>query len=74
MAFSLSLKSHEQNRAGFILFHGIFMGFLFVKVFFIGHEALNFNGFFHAFFMRFSWHVPHEKPMKIPHQNLLKNL
>ena len=33
MAFSLSLKSHEKNMVGFILFHGIFMGFLFARVF-----------------------------------------
>jgi len=33
MAFSLSLKSHEKNMVGFILFYGIFKGFLFVTVF-----------------------------------------
>ena len=38
------------------------MGFCF----FMGHEALNFKGFFHAFFMRFSWHFPHEKQWKFP--------
>ena len=34
----------KKNMVGFILFHGIFMGFLFVRVFFISHESLNVKG------------------------------
>ena len=70
MAFSLASKSHEKNMVDFILFHGIFMGFLCVRAFFMGHEALNIKGIFmlfswdfHAIFMVFF----REKSMKIPH-------
>ena len=52
---------------GFILFPGIFMGFLFCYSFFMGHEALNIKGILmlfswdsHAIFMVFF----REKPMK----------
>ena len=69
MAFSLSLKSHEKNMVGFILFHGIFMGFLFVTVFSWAMKRWilrGFSCFFHEIFMPYSWYFFVKNPWKFP--------
>ena len=69
MAFSLSSKSHEKNMVGFILFHCIFMGFLFVTVFSWAMKRWilrGFSCFFREILMPYSWHFFVKNPWKFP--------
>ena len=69
MAFSLSLKSHEKNMVGFILFPGIFMGFLFVTVFSWAMKRWilrGFSCFFREILMPYSWYIFVKNPWKFP--------
>ena len=67
--FIIIKKPWKKNMVGFILFHGIFMGFLFVRVFSWAMKRWilrGFSCFFHEILMPYSWYFFVKNPWKFP--------